>query len=290
MDSPYPIADRQVELRQGTIRYYERGEGPPLVFVHGLIVNGMLWRNIVPRLAGFRCIVPDWPLGAHHTPMPPNADLTPPAVAQLIADFIAALGLDAVTLIGHDTGGGLVQIVLADHPERIARVVLTNCDAFEAFPPPALKPFKYAAYLPGSMMFLGQLLRIQAMQRLFVKLFALGKYPFEQVALDSYFRPFAANPAIRRDLVTFLKGIEPRHTVAAARTFPQRQQPVLLAWAPEDRLIFPIKLATRLHAAFPNAQLATIPDSWTFTPEDQPARLADLIASFVPKAEQEVVC
>lgn len=290
MNVYYPDTCQQVDLPQGTIEYREIGNGPPLVFVHGLLANAALWRKVVPHLAAhYRCILPDWPLGAHRVAMPPHADLTPPAVAQLIADFIAALGLDEITLVGHDTGGALVQIVLANHPERIAQVVLTNCDAFEAFPPLALKPFKYLAYLPAGVFMLSQLLRSHFVQRMFVKLYALGKYPFEQIAFDAYFLPFATNAAIRRDLTKFLKGVAPRHTLAAARTFPQRPQPVLLAWAPEDRLLFPIRLAERLLAAFPNAQLATIDDARTFTPEDQPERLAELIAAFVPKAEEEVL-
>ena len=290
MSYPFPEAEQQIDLPQGTIRYRDTGSGPPLVFVHGLLANGMLWRRVVPHLAAhYRCIVADWPLGAHSVAMPTDADLTPTGVAWLVADFMAALQLDEVTLVGHDTGGGIVQIVLANHPERIARVVLTNCDAFEAFPPRALTPFKYAGFVPGSMLLLSWLLGNHTVQRLFVRLLALGKYPFEQIALDSYFLPFARDAAVRRDLTKFLKSITPRYTLAAAHIFPQRQQPVLLAWAPEDRLIFPIGLAKRLQAAFPNAQLAMIHDAWTFTPEDQPERLAELIAEFVPKMK-DVAC
>ena len=128
-------------LPQGTIRYRERGNGEPIVFVHGLLVNGDLWRKVVPTLAkDFRCITPDWPLGSHEVPMNPDADLTPTGLAKLVADFLAALELENVTLVGNDTGGALSQIVVTEHPERIARLVLTPCDAFEVFPP---RLFKY---------------------------------------------------------------------------------------------------------------------------------------------------
>jgi pimeloyl-ACP methyl ester carboxylesterase len=118
---------REVELPQGTIRYRESGEGDPIVFVHGVLVNGDLWRGVAPRLAaqGNRCIVPDLPLGAHELPARPDADLSPPGLAQLIVDFIGALGLERPTVVGNDTGGALTQIAAANHGERLGRVVLT---------------------------------------------------------------------------------------------------------------------------------------------------------------------
>ena len=81
---------------------------PAIVFVHGAFVDGSLWRKVVPRLEGsYRCIVPDLPLGSHGTPMHEDADLSPPGLAKLIADFVEALGLEDVTLVGNDTGGAI---------------------------------------------------------------------------------------------------------------------------------------------------------------------------------------
>src|SRR3954468_14375765 len=106
-----------VDVPAGPIRYRERGTGRPVVFVHGLLVNGDLWRKVVPIVAGagYRCLVPDWPLGAHSVPVP-EADLTPPGLAALNAEFMTALDLDDVTMIANDTGGALTQLVMTDHP------------------------------------------------------------------------------------------------------------------------------------------------------------------------------
>src|SRR3954453_3631883 len=83
---------RDLRLSSGTIRYRERGSGPAVVFVHGLLVNADLWRKVVPAVAaGHRCIAPDWPLGSHEVAMRPDADLSPPGVARLIAEFLEAL-------------------------------------------------------------------------------------------------------------------------------------------------------------------------------------------------------
>ncbi len=108
---------REVQLRQGTVRYREAGSGPPIVFVHAFLTHGDLWRAVAPPLAeGYRCIVPDWPLGAHRPPMPADADLTFAGLARLVADFLAALDLEGVTLVGNDTGGALCQFVVGTHP------------------------------------------------------------------------------------------------------------------------------------------------------------------------------
>src|SRR6266487_5487234 len=129
-------AFQEVSLPQGSVHYCDQGTGPTLVFLHGLLANSLLWSRVIPRLSGqFRCIAPDLPLGAHSHPMQPDADLSPPGVAQLVADFLEALDLHDVTLVGNDTGGALCQFVLDTDASRIGRLVLTNCDAFEKFPP-----------------------------------------------------------------------------------------------------------------------------------------------------------
>src|SRR5215475_2529120 len=131
----------QVALEQATIDYHvlgpEDSPHPPVLFVHGILVDRRLWAGVAEGLArqGFRCILPDWPLGSHTIPANLGADLSPRGIATLIRDFITELGLTDVTLVGNDTGGGLCQLVIDAHPEAVGRVVLTNCDAFDKFPP-----------------------------------------------------------------------------------------------------------------------------------------------------------
>ena len=127
---------KEVALSQGTLRYRECGEGEPIVFVHGLLVNGDLWRKIVPKLKdSFRCITPDLPLGAHEIPLKADADLSIPGVARLVADFLSALALERPTLIANDTGGAITQLLMTEHPKSVGRVVLTSCDCFDNFLP-----------------------------------------------------------------------------------------------------------------------------------------------------------
>src|SRR5215472_12642658 len=104
-------AFKEVSLPEGTVRYSDQGTGPTLVFIHGLLANRLLWSRVIPRLVShFRCVAPDLPLGAHAVPLHSDADLSPLGVAQLVADFLEALDLHEVTLIGNDTGGAICQL------------------------------------------------------------------------------------------------------------------------------------------------------------------------------------
>lgn len=272
---------KEVGLPQGTIRYRESGSGEPIVFMHGLLVNGLLWRKVVPLLeADFRCIVPDLPLGSHPEPMNPDADLSPPGLAAIVDRFIGALGLDRVTLVANDTGGAIAQITAANHPERIGRLVLTNCDAFENFLPPAFRPLQWTAQVPGLLTLALQGMRFDLLRRRSPMAFGwLIKHDLKGAPLEEWMRPFLSSREIRRDTVKVLRGIHPRYTLEAAERLRSAERPTLIAWAEEDRF-FKLSFAERLAAAIPGARLERIPDSYTFVSEDQPERLAELISAF----------
>lgn len=271
---------KEIELPGGRIRYHETGEGPPVVFVHGLLVNANLWRGVVPLVAagGYRCLAPDWPLGAHTIPVP-DADLSPEGLADLIAAFLERLDLTGVTLVANDTGGALAQVLLARTPSRVARVVLASVDCYDRFPPPAFATLPLLARVPGSVRPLTELLRVRALHRLPFTFGWVSKHPLPADIADGYLGPSRHSGAVRHDLRRFLAGLHRRHTRAAAERFPHITTPVLLAWAREDRL-FPAALAERLAADLPNATLRWVDDSYTFVPEDQPELLASLILEF----------
>lgn len=279
----HPLGEaKELRVPQGTVRYREMGSGgPPIVFVHGLLVNGLLWRKVVPRLAGERrCIVPDWPLGSHEVPLKPGADVSPGGVARLIADFIEGLGLEDVTLVANDSGGAISQLLVTRHPERIGRLVLTSCDAYDNFLPPLFRYLQLLARVPGGAVVGMQMLRVRALRRLPIAFGWLVKRPIERAVEDAYVAPILRDAGIRRDTTAFLRGIDKRDTLAAAERFGAFEKPVLIAWSEEDK-VFPLRYGERLAAAFPNARLETIADARTFSPEDQPERLATLIQEFV---------
>ncbi len=272
---------KTVQLPQGPVRYREVGEGRPVVFVHGVLVNGELWRKVVPPVAaaGFRCLTPDWPLGGHSLPMAADADLTPLGQAKLIADFLEALDLRDVILIGNDTGGAITQLVMAHHPERLGGVVLTPSDCFDQFFPPGFGYLKLLAKIPGGMWQMAQPLRFKALRRLPIAFGLVAKHPVPDEVEIAYVRPVLTDRLVRRDFRKFLRGVDTQLTIDAAKTFPGFRKPVLLAWATEDR-IFPVALAHRLADVLPESRVEEIADSWTFVPEDQPDELAKQVIAF----------
>lgn len=272
-----------LRLATGTVRYFASGpaDGRPVVFVHGLLVNADLWRGVVPlaAAAGLRCFAVDWPLGSHSIAMP-DADLTPPGIADLIAEFLEVLDLSDVTVVANDTGGAITQVLMTRHPERIGRVALASCDAFERFFPPTFASLPVMARVPGFLAVLTQIVRLRAVQRLPMAFGWAAKRTLPPEIVASYLGPSRHNRDIRGDLGRFLRSVHKRHTLAAAEKLPTFDKPVLLAWASEDKL-FPVSLATRLADVLPQATIAEIADSYTFIPEDQPAELARLLIEFV---------
>jgi pimeloyl-ACP methyl ester carboxylesterase len=269
-----------IKLPEGNVHYRESGEGPPIVFVHGLLVDGRLWRKVTPLLEGhFRCIVPEFPLGSHPEPLNPDADLSPPGLARIVAGVLEGLDLENVTLVANDTGGAISQITAANHPERIGRLVLTNCDAFENFLPPAFRPMQWAAKVPGGLTAMMAGMRFEPLRRLPNAYGRLIKRDFAGAPTREWVNPYLTDKGIRRDVIKVLKGIDPKYTFEAAEKLRTFDRPTMLAWAVEDRF-FKISFAERLAETIKGARLERIQDSYTFVSEDQPERLAALIDAF----------
>jgi pimeloyl-ACP methyl ester carboxylesterase len=266
----------QVQLPQGAIHYSDTGAGPVVVLVHGLLVNGTLWERVVPLLADrFRVVVPDLPLGSHREAMQPDADLSPAGLARLVADFIDALDLVDVTLVGNDTGGAICQLVAADHPKRLARLVLTNCDAYENFLPPAFRPLQLLPRIPGSMWLASRTLHLRVSRWAFGLLAAT---PIPRSMFDGWVEPSRRDAGIRRDVGKVLRGITTRETMRAIAVLRRFDRPTLLVWGRDD-LFFAASHPERLAADIPDARLEWIEGAKTFVPLDAPVRLAELIAA-----------
>jgi pimeloyl-ACP methyl ester carboxylesterase len=277
------MTTRTVQLSAGPVEVRDSGgDGPAVLFVHGVLVDGSLWRKVVPPLsaAGVRCLVPDLPLGSHRSPMKADADLTPPALAALLVELADALDAGPLTLVGNDTGGALCQIAVASRPDRFASLVLTPCDSFENFFPPMFRPLQALSRVPGGLDLALQPLRIRRLRGLPMAYGLLTKRPVPDEVTDGWLRPFFSDRAIRRDTRKVVRGVDSRHTLDAAARLAAFDRPALIAWAPEDR-VFPFDHGERLATILPQARLEPIEDSRSFVPEDQPERLAELIAGFV---------
>jgi pimeloyl-ACP methyl ester carboxylesterase len=285
-------AVKTVETRRGTIQVRDTGGsasgGTPLLLLHALLVNGDFYARLVPLLTaqGHRCLIPELPLGSHPLPMNADADLTPSGLAELIVDVLDGLDVPRVDLVGVDTGGALSQLLMARHRDRVGRVVLTGCDAYESFPPRSFKFLVAPLKLPGALWLTAQGARLRLMRKLgTVKPLTHAKV--EDSIVKGWTRPLLTR-GIRRDLRKVLAGIKPRYTLDAAAANADFPNPVLLAWGDDDRL-FSRKLAERLVADLPNARLTTLEDCAAFAALDQPQRLAALIHEHVTEQDASVI-
>lgn len=271
----------QLALRQATIEYQEFGprDSPhaPVLFVHGILVDGRLWRGVAEGLAdrGFRCIVPTLPLGSHTIPVHDVTALSLPGVAELINDVIVALDLSDVTLVGSDTGGGLCQLVVDAHPDRIGRLLLTNCDAFDKCPP---FPFDVAFRLlrgPISIKALCTQMRLRALRHSALGFGLLIQRPDPDLTM-AWLRPCLNDSRICRDLAALLRQVTAFDLTDVATRLPGFTKPVTLVWGQADRCFTPA-LGRRLAGLFSNGKLIEVPDAKTFVSLDRPDAVIDAI-------------
>jgi len=271
---------RELDLSAGTIEYDDTGgEGPVLVFQHGVAMGGSEWREVVRGLrADHRCIVPELPLGAHRKPMRPDADLSFKGLIGLVLELLERLDLRDVTLVGSDFG--LSLMVAAERPERLARLVLTSCEAFDNCP--AGLPGKnmlVLGRLPGGVNAMLQPLRIRALRRLPVAYGWMSKRLPHELS-GEWLRPPLSDRAIRRDIAKFIRSADPSLVAQATDRLRSFDRPALVVWAPEDR-VMPPEHGRRLAELLPQGRLVEVEDSYTLIPIDQPAELARRVREFV---------
>lgn len=274
-----------IDLTAGTIHYRDLGpaDGAPIVFVHGFLVDDTVWSDVPDRLAaaGRRCLVPTWPLGAHRTAMGVGADLSPRGVAGLVREFLAALGLDDVTLVGNDTGGAICQLLLDADAGRIRRLVLTDCDAFEVFPPfPFDLLFRLARH-PRTTRALFQSLRIGWFRAGPLGFGALTRRRLTPEETRPWVRAYLTDPGVRRDVTRFARAWSKSDLVDVTPRLGSFPGSTLLVWARHDRF-FKVALARRLAEVLGEVRLVELEDAGTFLALDQPERLAaEIVAETV---------
>jgi pimeloyl-ACP methyl ester carboxylesterase len=270
----------QVALDQATISYRvlgpEDSPHPPVVFVHGILVDSRLWDRVADGLAsrGFRCYLPDWPLGSHTIPIEEGVELSPHTVATMIHDFVQKLGLSDVTLVGNDTGGGLCQLVIDAYPDLAGRLVLTNCDAFDKFPP---FPFDLVFALlrgPVSIKVLFEQMRFKALRHSPLG-FGLLVTPDPQLTA-SWLEPGRTDIRIRRNLARLLRAVAKTDLTDVSTRLHRFTKPVSIVWGQRDRSFTPA-LGRRLAALFPASTLVEVPDARTFVSLDAPSAVIDAI-------------
>ena len=273
-----------INLPAGPVNYLDSGTGRPVVLLHGYLMGARLWDPVVGRISGdFRCVVPELPFGAHPVPLNPDADLSAAGLGRLVADFLEALDLDGVILVGNDSGAAVAQVVAARHGERLGGLVLATGDAFDNFPPKPFRPLIAAARAHALTPLLAPL-KFRAPRSLPNAYGRLTNGALPHNLIDEWVAAYLASSGVRRDLrkLTAALGDDDFMNRIAAE-LAGFAEPTLLAWAGDDAF-FPVEHARRLAAILPDAQVEVIPGSRTWVMLDQPERTAQLIAELARRA------
>jgi pimeloyl-ACP methyl ester carboxylesterase len=281
---PTVLPRRIADLSGAPVAYVDHGEpgAPVALFVHGVLVNADLWRNVIWDVADVRrCIAPD--LSAHGgTPMPAEgaADLTLHGHAARLDELCAHLGVDQVDLVANDTGGAVAQVFAARYPERIRTLTLTNCDCQDNFPPELFQPFVTMAEAGE----LGPVVAAMAGDYALARSeagYGQGYATAAQLSdelLTSYTGPFATDGG--KGLERFLVAPKAEELVAVAPLLAELQVPIQLAWGTAD-IFFPAPWAERMRELLPATERVTlVPDAMLFWPDERAADLVPLLRDF----------
>lgn len=284
----FSLAKRFAHVREVRVAYRDEGTGPPVVLLHGCPFSSFVWRNILTALtaAGHRCLAPDL-LGLGDTETPTGADWSLPAQAATILGWLDMLGLERVSVVGHDHGGAVAQILAAQHPGRIDRLVLCNVEAYDNWPSSDERPFITATQLP----IVGQLV-LWAWSRPLLLRWALaaGHAVADRSVLTTelargYVRANLSDPHKRAKTRRFLAGqIDPannRATIDALAGLRRFDRPTLLLWGGNDPHFGP-PWAERLAADIPGVERVEIlDDAGHLVMEDQPERVTQILTQFL---------
>ena len=262
-----------VQTPSGRIGYTEQGSGPVALFVHGVLLNGHLWRHQLEALSDIRrCIAVDL-LSHGDTEITPDQDVSVTANAKMLLEFLNALNIDRVDLVGNDSGGGIAQIFAASHPDRVRSLTLTDCDTHDNWPPEAFKPFLSMAAEGGLRGTLDAILSDKSIYRSPGALGPAYERP-EHVSddtIEKYLRPLVRTEQRTRDLQRFLAAFDNRHTLAVEARLKTLQAPTLIVWGTDD-VYFDVKWSHWLADNIPGTRRRVeLQNARIFFPEERPA-------------------
>ena len=282
-----------IDLPHGKLRYRaadpEDSKRPPVVFIHGFLVSNTLWSKTADALAeaGIRSYAPDLPLGSHSLPLDDSADQTPRGVARRVLAFIEAMGLDDVTIVGNDSGGAISQFLIDTDSSRVGRLVLTNCDAFDEFPPAPFDTIFKSFKRPGPIRALMAPMRSTKIRHSPAGYGLLVGKPLDAEQTRAWAEPCITDAGVRKDAAKFVTAVDADEEMnGVSERLSEFDGPLLLVWGNGDRF-FKVELARRLAATAKDAKLVEIEGGKTFIPLDEPERLAAEIDGFVPATVAE---
>lgn len=263
------------------LHYWESGSGPVLIMLHGALANGFTFRKMLADLSrSFRCIALHLPLGGHHIPLSKAADLSPRGIAAMMAAFMELKGIGQAHFLANDTGGAYVQVFTSVYPEKVASLILSNCEVDNVFPPPRFVYLRYAVRVPGFTFAMARLFSVKSWLKHPSVMGALSFAVTRDELAKGYIASFVNNSGIRKDFAKACRHWHPTHTITAAKSLQQFKKPVLVLWGEKDELLFPRSQMEKLLQIFPHAKWELIRNSKTYIQEDGTEQTVQAILDF----------
>ena len=276
---------RFAQVPSGRVAYVGQGAGPDAVFLHGVPLNGFHWRHVMAGLSDMRrCVALDL-MSVGYTEIASAQDVSFTAQAAMLLQFLDALSMDKIDLIGNDTGGAVAQIFAAHHPQRLRTLTLTNCDVHDNWPPAGALPLIEGARQGRLADGYGGLIQdVAAARTRFSRAYADPSVLTEEV-LRVYFEPFVSTAERKASFHRYWLSFDPAQTVAIEPQLRGLHVPTLIVWALDD-VFFAPEWARWLYDAIPGAvDLVHVSDAKLFFPEDRPAALIRPLRAFLaPRA------
>lgn len=268
-----------LDLSGARVYYYAagtRGEGDPVVFLHGFPTSSHLWQDVVPHVPpGHRVVVVDL-LGFGRSDFPKGRDVSIRGHAERVLALLDALRIQRAALVGHDIGGGIAQYLAVRHPARVARLALVDSVAFDEWPTRDVKLAKASLpltrYLPATWI-------VSVVQRDLQR--GYTEYERGHLSVDKYLRPFGT-PDGRDAFVEHLLALDSRETAALAPRLGDIVAPTAIVWGAHDPFL-PTALGRRLQTSIPGATLDVLPDVRHFAPEEAPETLGDILEGLLQR-------
>ncbi len=177
------------------------------------------------------------------------------ANARMLAEFLDALKIDRVDLVGNDSGGGICQIFAALYPERVRSLTLTDCDAHDNWPPEAFKPFVAMVAAGGLPETLKAMLADKSVYRSPQALGPAYEKPeaVSDETIEIYLQPHLRSAARTNDLERFVMAFDNQHTVSIEDRLRRVQAPTLIVWGTDD-IYFDLTWSRWLEKAIPGTE------------------------------------